>query len=90
MFGRFILHCGCRPTLVLQVEQAERDLEHVRSELRRAVTARKRHEERNYNARTRAALLGTGDSGGTYVVGRSLSLFSGRMVAYTIILLAVS
>ncbi|CAM9656054.1 unnamed protein product [Ectocarpus sp. 13 AM-2016] len=41
-----------------KVVQAERDLEHVRMELRRAVTIRKRHEERRYDATSRAALLG--------------------------------
>ncbi|CAM9416731.1 unnamed protein product [Scytosiphon promiscuus] len=48
-----------------KVTQAERDLEHVRMELRRAVTLRKRHEERRCNATSRAALLGTDGSGGT-------------------------
>ncbi|CAM9357630.1 unnamed protein product [Hapterophycus canaliculatus] len=48
-----------------KVAQAERDLEHVRMELRRAVTARKRHEERRYNATSRAALLGAKGGDGT-------------------------
>ncbi|CAM9375685.1 unnamed protein product [Pylaiella littoralis] len=48
----------------VKVVQAERDLEHVRMELRRAVTLRKRHEERRSNVNSRAALLGPeGDDG---------------------------
>lgn len=48
-----------------KVVQGERDLEHVRTELRRAIVARKRFEERRYNALSRAALLGTEGSSGT-------------------------
>lgn len=44
---------GCK------VEQAERELEHLRSEFRRKVTARKRHELARIDARSRASLLGT-------------------------------
>lgn len=50
---------------MLQVAQAERDLDHVRAELRRAVTLRKRHEERRYDASNRTALLGTEKDDGT-------------------------
>lgn len=49
---------------MIKVEQAERDLEHVRAGVRRAVASRKRHGERHRNTRSRAALMGTqGDSG---------------------------
>ncbi|CAM9796084.1 unnamed protein product [Laminaria digitata] len=44
--------------------QAERDLEHVRAEVRRAVASRKRYGERHRNTRSRTALMGTqGNSG---------------------------
>lgn len=50
-----------------QVMQAERDLEHFRGELRRAIIARKRTEERRHNSSNRTALLGveTGGNGTT-------------------------
>lgn len=48
----------------VKVVQAERDLEHLRSQLRRSVATRKRHEERGYSARSRAKLLGTDDGAG--------------------------
>ncbi|CAN0099725.1 unnamed protein product [Ascophyllum nodosum] len=51
---------GAGSESLAMVLQAERDLEHVRSELRRAIIARKRSEERRQNSSGRAALLGTG------------------------------
>ncbi|CAM9962300.1 unnamed protein product [Sphacelaria rigidula] len=65
-------------TLLTKVAQAERDLEHLRSQLRRSVAARKRHEERRYNARGRAELLGTDGAGGSGGVIRRRGASDGR------------
>eukprot|EP00904_Undaria_pinnatifida_P007546 jgi/Undpi1/3921/HiC_scaffold_16.g07289.m1 len=44
---------------MMKVKQAERDLEHVRVEVRRAVASRKSYGEGHRNTRSRAALMGT-------------------------------